>query len=210
MARTRSPRHDEVRRHILACAASAFAGHGYAGTSIGDVARACGMSKGALYHYFASKEALLAALLEGHVADLHAALVAALEPVREPEARLRTVLAASLAIYASSRSEQIVLLNDLAALDPDAQARVRALEDAIVELYAGLIENLDHGGRVDRRTRKVYAMMLLGMINYTYTWFDPAGPVSPAELAARAADLALQGLIAVPRTRRRTAQAGRP
>jgi AcrR family transcriptional regulator len=196
MARTRSARYDDVRRGILARAAAVFAKGGYSGSSTGDVAAACGISKGALYHYFDTKEAILVALLEDHVRDLRATLVAALAEVAEPEARVRRAIAASVEMYVRSRHEQIVLMNDLGALGEAEQARIRELEDGIVELHAGLIQALDHGGRVDRRTRKVYAMMMLGMINHTYTWYDPAGAVPPAELAERAADLVLGGIAA--------------
>src|SRR5439155_24060162 len=47
-----------TRRSILDAAALAFAGHGYAGTSLNDVIRATGLTKGAFYFHFASKEAL--------------------------------------------------------------------------------------------------------------------------------------------------------
>ena len=33
-------------------------------------------------------------------------------------------------------------------------------------------------------------MMLFGMINWTHTWYDPAGPLEPAEIAALAFRLA--------------------
>jgi AcrR family transcriptional regulator len=194
MARTRSAQYDDNRRGILARAASVFARLGYDRASIGDLATACGISRGALYHYFASKDAILFAMLEGHVRDLARALEAAVAPIAAPEARLRQAIATSLALYAHSRDEQIVLLNHLGVLAEGEQTQIRALEAGIVSFYAGLLEALNHGGRIDGRTRKVYAMMLLGMINYTYTWYDPHGPVGPAELAGRVADLILAGI----------------
>src|SRR5438132_996274 len=51
-------RGEGTRRCILEEAALAFARHGYAGTSLNDVIRATGLTKGAFYFHFASKEAL--------------------------------------------------------------------------------------------------------------------------------------------------------
>ncbi len=51
-------RGDATRRHILEVAAGAFAEHGYAGTSLNDVIRAAGVTKGGFYHHFPSKESL--------------------------------------------------------------------------------------------------------------------------------------------------------
>jgi AcrR family transcriptional regulator len=56
----------ETRRDILAAAYRVFAEKGYAQTTIDDVAMACGVSKGAIYHHFASKEELFRGLLDDH------------------------------------------------------------------------------------------------------------------------------------------------
>ncbi|HZG95501.1 MAG TPA: TetR/AcrR family transcriptional regulator [Mycobacteriales bacterium] len=49
---------DQTRRHIVTVAAEAFAERGYAGTSLNDVIRATGLTKGGFYFHFPSKEAL--------------------------------------------------------------------------------------------------------------------------------------------------------
>jgi AcrR family transcriptional regulator len=51
-------RGEATRHHILEAAAEAFAEHGFAGTSLNDVIRAAGVTKGGFYHHFPSKEAL--------------------------------------------------------------------------------------------------------------------------------------------------------
>ncbi|MEW6645500.1 MAG: TetR/AcrR family transcriptional regulator [Pseudomonadota bacterium] len=58
-------KHPEVRRNeVLDCAQALFLARGYDAASLNDVIAAAGISKGAFYHYFASKEALLEALAE--------------------------------------------------------------------------------------------------------------------------------------------------
>lgn len=52
------------RRQILEGARRMFLSHGFEGTSMQDVARAAGVSKGTLYVYFDSKEAMFAALVQ--------------------------------------------------------------------------------------------------------------------------------------------------
>lgn len=54
-----------IHKHeLVAIAADLFRMKGYAGTSIDDVARACGLTKGSLYHHFSGKEELALAALE--------------------------------------------------------------------------------------------------------------------------------------------------
>jgi AcrR family transcriptional regulator len=54
---------DLTRRHILDTAAAAFARSGYAGTSLNDLIKAAGITKGGFYFHFPSKEALALAVV---------------------------------------------------------------------------------------------------------------------------------------------------
>lgn len=53
-----------TREQVLDAAAEEFAAHGYLGTTLLDVVKRTGMTKGALYGHFSSKEELAAALIE--------------------------------------------------------------------------------------------------------------------------------------------------
>jgi AcrR family transcriptional regulator len=53
-----------TRRRILDAARELYAEYGWAGTPLDDVARAAGVTKGAVYHHFSGKAALLRALYE--------------------------------------------------------------------------------------------------------------------------------------------------
>ena len=58
MARTIAKDHDAKRAHILKTAARVFAEEGFARASMNQLARACGISKANIYHYYDSKDAL--------------------------------------------------------------------------------------------------------------------------------------------------------
>jgi AcrR family transcriptional regulator len=76
MARTRGrpprpPQESEARRRaILEAALVEFAAHGFAAARLDDVARRAGIAKGTLYLYFADKEALFEALVQGAIRPL--------------------------------------------------------------------------------------------------------------------------------------------
>jgi len=65
------------RNQILDLAAVAFAASGFR-TSLKEIADACGILPGSLYHHFSSKDALIAELVERYVADLDVVAAAAL------------------------------------------------------------------------------------------------------------------------------------
>jgi len=91
---------DERRAHILAAARRCFVRDGFHQTSMQDLVREAGVSSGAVYRYFASKDAMIVAIAEdnldqivaivgksvAHGADLGAALGAALEYARSRHA----------------------------------------------------------------------------------------------------------------------------
>jgi AcrR family transcriptional regulator len=64
----RSARKAETRARLLAAAASVYAHSGFGGATLDEVAAQAGMTKGAVYGHFGSKENLLVALMEEHLA----------------------------------------------------------------------------------------------------------------------------------------------
>ena len=195
MARTRSPEFEDIQLGILSRAARLFAAHGYERTSIGDLVKACDVSRGALYHYFESKEAILFAMLDTLVRGLLEKLVEAASIDADPVQRLNGIIEAFLEYNAASPHEQVILLNDLGALNKTEQKQIIRVENEIVDLVAEALSRADTSGAITPATRKVYTMRLFGMINYTYTWYNPKGEVKPRQLARMALGVFLHGLL---------------
>jgi AcrR family transcriptional regulator len=198
MARTRSEKYDEIQAGILRTAARLFATRGYERTSIADLVEACVLSRGAIYHYFDSKEAILFAMLDSLVRSLLASLEQAASGGGAPVEKFVRVIEAFVEHNARSPEEQIVLLNDLGALKAEEQRQITQTERKIVELVEKLLSAIDVAKKMTRKNASVYTMMLFGMINYTYTWYDAKGPIKPKEFARLAADLFLGGFLTNP------------
>jgi AcrR family transcriptional regulator len=196
MARSRSENYEDIQLGILANAARLFATQGYERSSIGDLADACKLSRGALYHYFQSKEAILYAMLETHVRGMLKRLDDAVAIADKPTQQLAALIEAAVEYNSSGRHEQIILLNDLQSLGEREQKTIKALERQIVDLVAHVLARIDTRGKLTPATRKVYTMALLGTINYIYTWYDPQGSVKPKQYARMATDLFLNGFLA--------------
>lgn len=194
MARLRSVHYEDIQLGILANAAELFGTKGYERSSIADLTKVCSLSRGALYHYFNSKESILFAMLDTHVRELLERLEDAVAAGGTPIEQLTRVIETVVVYNAGSPHQQVVLLNDLASLGSNEQRQIVKLQQQIVDLVAGTLVRIESGGKITRSTRKVYTMMLFGIINYTYTWYDPAGGVKPKQLAHMATDLLLKGL----------------
>jgi AcrR family transcriptional regulator len=193
MARTRSENYDEIRDGILAAAVDLVARQGYIRTSIAELADACKLSRGALYHYFDSKEAILFAILGSHVRALLDHIEKSIAGIADPEAKFRRAIAAIVDFNAGSQNEQRILLYDLKFLSEKEQKVIQDMERAIVAKIADSLAELDAARNLTPRSKKVYTMLVFGMINFTFTWFDPKGAVTPAEFAEMSVQLFLKG-----------------
>jgi len=193
LARTQSERYPEIRENILKQAARLFAEQGYAGTTIIDLADACESSRGALYHYFGSKEDILFHILDEHVRNLFQQIQAAVQSKKDPLEQCRAVIETMVTINADSQHEQVVLLNELGELSEEQQRGIVAVQRQMTETVSDILIRIDSQQRLTTRTKKVYAMMLFGIINYTFAWYDPKGPVSPEEYAEMTSDLFIRG-----------------
>jgi TetR/AcrR family transcriptional regulator len=197
MPRGRASGYDAQRAAILARAAQLFAQQGYPGTSMNQVAEACGVSKPSLYHYVSDKYQLLVEITQGHVDRLRA-LVAddAAAASQTPEARLRELIARFMAAYADAQAQHRVLTEDVRFLEPKDRRRVLDAEREVVEAFAQAIA----AARPDlgaRSLHKPLTMLLFGMMNWMFTWLRPDGELTHADMTPVVADLFFGGLGAV-------------
>ena len=190
LARDHADKRDAIRRG----AAGFFADTGYAKATMAGAARACGTSKALIYHYYASKEALLADILQAHLTTL--ADVATSVPEGPPEPRFRALVAAILAAYRDADAEHRLQLDAMATLPDEMQAPLRALQRRLVaEMEAAVAALRPALARGDRL--KPAAMSVFAMLNWFFLWHRPGRDIAREDYAAMVADLVLGGLPAV-------------
>ena len=196
MARKRSPGYDDQREMILTRAAELFARHGYPGTSMNEVAEACGLSKPTLYHYFKDKYHLLVDITEGHVSRLQALVEEVQAQNLPPEARLRTLIQRFVQEYAEAQHAHRVLTEDVKFLQPEDHERVLGKERAVVAAFADALGQMRPDTEAAGLT-KALTMLLFGMINWMFTWLRPDGELDYEAMAPIVADLFVGGVPAV-------------
>lgn len=199
MARSRAKDHDEKREAILHRAASAFARDGYDRASMARLAAECGVSKALLYHYYASKEALLFDILQNHLSALVEALEEADDAALPPEARLAALVAALLEAYRDADAEHKVQVDALRLLPDAEQERLKALERRMVAIVADAVRALDPEAFDGKPLLKPVTMSLFGMVNWAYMWFRDGGAVSRSDYARLATQLLVGGVRGLPR-----------
>ena len=206
MARTKAASFDAQRAAIRDAAARLFADKGYASASIADLARACGISKALMYHYYRDKEDLLADIAMSYVDQLASIVDEVAAHRLPPAAHLRRLIAAFMAEYEHSAARHRVLVQDVKYLERAHRRRVLARQRRVVDGFAAVIAPL--APETSRAAlAKPLTMILFGMINWTFTWLKDRGPLTYSDMAPLVADLFLGG---IGRVRHDAAPAARP
>ena len=193
MGRGRSAGYEDQREAILAHAAALFARGGYPGTSMNQVAQACGLSKATLYHYYRDKYDLLVSIAEEHVTRLQAIVGESLAREQEPAARMRLLIERLVQEYAHAQSAHRVLTEDVKFLEPADRERILDKEREVVNGFAQVVGALRPALR-EQALDKPLTMLLFGMVNWLFTWMKPDGTLGYDDVAPIVADLFLGGL----------------
>ena len=183
---------ESTHERILRVAAEIFARKGYHATGVAELGDAAGIKRGALYYHISSKEDLLFDLSKRHVEE---ALVRGREIVATTSGAVPTLTALVLEhvrMLAARRAEVTVVMHEMYALTGEREARFKALRHEYQDLFAEVLQRGVAEG-VFRTAQPIDVLCVLGMLNYTYVWLDPNGPVPVDEVAARITDLILHG-----------------
>ena len=186
MARPKSASHDLKRDQILDVAAQCFARQSFPAASMNDIAAACGTSKARLYHYYESKEAILLDLLDRYTQRL-LALIGEAEAraqrknLSEREA-LNELVRAFLAEYETSATRHVALVHDTKFLGELQRELILNRQRDVVAAFTRFLKRA-YPDRVTATNQTALTMMLFGMINWTFTWLRPGGPMSYSAFA---------------------------
>ncbi len=161
------------QERLLEVAIELFAVHGFAGTSIRDIAGAAGCSIANVYHHFASKEALWLAILARSIDDLPGRLRDAAAAGTDPRDRFERLVRAHVGIAEIyPREAQILFIGD-ERRSPEGNRASRALQRDVVAIYVAAIAALAEAGLARAGPLRIMALNVLGVINWHLRWAAP-------------------------------------
>ncbi|MFI7126506.1 TetR/AcrR family transcriptional regulator [Nonomuraea sp. NPDC050153] len=149
-----------TRDRVLTIATRLFADRGYDDTSIEAVLQESGLSRGALYHHYAGKDALFEAVLEATESAIGDKIVEAVQGITDPAAALRTGVLAWISLAGDPVIQRIVLIDAPSVLGWE---RWRAMEERYS--FGMLKAALGATGAVPEEFLDLHAHMLLAAIN---------------------------------------------
>ena len=195
MVRTADAETRSVPERLLAAATTLFAEQGFETTSVQRIVDAAGVTKGAMYHYFESKDDLLyeiyARVLRVQTARMEQSADSA-DPV---EKRLHDVAADVVITTVANLDDTVIFFRSMHLLHPDKQAEVRGERRRYHERVRDLVEEGQRGGvfRNDKPADLVVDYFF-GSVHHLGTWFRPDGAWTGEEVGQHFADLLLDSL----------------
>src|SRR5208282_6780968 len=156
----------EPRQEILRTAARLFQQRGYDATSMNDVAAALKLSKGGLYHHFQSKDEILFHIMSHAMQITEDRVIKVARRIEGVEERLRTLIRLHIQVVLSPEDREItVMLHENHPLPPTLMRKINGRKKDYVHFVEHIIAD------VQRKHN------------------------SPSQVTARAAALALVGMI---------------
>jgi AcrR family transcriptional regulator len=174
---------------ILSRAATLFSQRGYHAVGIRDLAEAVGLSTSTLYHYYATKQDILFAIISRFLEEFTGLQVAGLRDTAVPAPeRLERAVAGHIELTVTRSEELLVGSPVLNALSPQQQERVAAMRRAYRDAVRDVIVE---AGAFRVADPLLTAMAMLDMLDGIRSWYHPDGPLSLPALTARYQTFAL-------------------
>ncbi|GAA0456241.1 TetR/AcrR family transcriptional regulator [Streptomyces sp. NPDC046215] len=184
-----------VPQRLLAAATRLFADQGYDGTSVQEIVEAAGVTKGALYHYFGSKDDLLHEVY-GRVLRLQQERLDAFADADAPVGqRLRAAAADVVVTTIENLDDTTIFFRSMHHLGPEKLKQVRAERRRYHERFRALIEEGLRTGEFSTATpADLVVDYHFGSVHHLGNWYRPGGPLTPQQVADHLADLLLRAL----------------
>ena len=194
-ARTYNP--EKTRASIIRAGIKLFSSSGYHGTSVGDIAKAAKITKGAFYHHFQTKEELLILIHQQYTDYQIDAVRAVIANNESPEQQLRELIRCIVEAVRRYRPNVRIFFQERRYLTRKYLAQADEQRDVLEDAFQSVIENGIASGdfRQDLDAR-VVCLGIIGMCAWTYQWFSDKGRLSADEVADNFAALLLEGLLA--------------
>ncbi|MEU9885102.1 TetR/AcrR family transcriptional regulator [Sphaerisporangium sp. NPDC051011] len=186
---------EPVRRRLLGAATRLFADKGFEGTSVQEIVAAAGVTKGAMYHYFGSKDDLLREIY-ARVLRMQTERLDRFADAPGPVAtRVYDAAVDVIATTIENLDDSKIFFRSMHQLTPETQQAVRAERRRYHERFRDLVAE---GQRTKVFRDDVPADLVVdfffGSVHHLGLWYHTEGPLSGVEIGRHFAGLLLTSL----------------
>lgn len=184
-----------TRDDILDAAAQVFRQKGFHGASMANIAEAVNLQKASLYHHVSSKQEILFELLD-RALELLLERIAPIAGLDLPaDERLCRMIQEYLQILAENTDLASVLLFEHRSLEGRQHARHVPNRDKFESLWRDVLAEGVRTRQFACDDIPLTARAILGIMNWTITWYRPNGPLTIRQIGDHYSKLLLNGLL---------------
>ena len=197
-----------AKLRILDAAATAFATHGVDQTSIDDIARALGATKGKIYHHFGSKGELVCAIRKHSVQLTLDRVSPYFEADTPPPKKFHAMAEAHVVAMISELAYHRVVVEEMrgsgtgsiTGSERQLRLEITALQSEYEDMFRSVLAAGIASGAFRDQDLSVTVRSFLMMLHAPIYWYQPRGPQNSQTIATQLADMAL-GAVASPHTK---------
>jgi len=184
-----------MESRILRAAVKLFAEKGFDATTVQEVVAAAEVTKGALYHYFDSKDDLLYEIYHSLIGLQTTDLDGIIAQDLGAKETVRAILVNLVVTTASRIDETAVFVREMHKLNSERMAAFRADRRRYQKTFRDVIAKAQAAGEFSSLVPADTSVLIaLGVVNQLPNWYRPDGPKSPEQLGAEIADFVLAAL----------------
>ncbi len=171
------------REEIFKSAMRLFVEKGFEKTTIRDIAREAGINSSSIYYYFKDKEAVLYEILIDIMDE-------SLEKLREIEKsemslkdKIHAIIKLHTKIYGTDPVRMELIVHNQKSISPEHWDELRSKQKEYVAIVAKTLSEMRNKGQIRDLNTMACTFALFGMIQMSYSWYNPDGKVKPSELS---------------------------
>jgi TetR/AcrR family transcriptional regulator, cholesterol catabolism regulator len=194
------------RDAILHAAGPVLQREGINGATMGAIAKEAGVDRATIYYYFQDKQEIFRTAIHDGLVEMVAALEDVAASGHSAQVRLRDSIRAVMRAYERHYPQLYIFFQDGAMssiIDNHLNAEILASGaryEALVE--AAVRDGVESGVFATPLPPKMFAKLVVGMLNWTSRWFVPGGAMGADDIADGMADTVLRGIMVKPARKR--------
>jgi AcrR family transcriptional regulator len=193
---TKLTKAERTRARLIEVAKRLYQEHGSEHVTVRRIAAAAKIEAGSIYYHFSSRDEIMRAVLESGVGGARDEVMRAIAEAGErspPLVRLRAALVAHLKY--TLREHFSSRLKSIRRLPKRLRERHMQQERDYAAIFAKLLREADKQGLLQPGfDLSVVRMLMLGSLTWAAEWYDPAGPMTPEDLADELMKMATTGI----------------
>lgn len=171
-----------------------FSKKGYERTSTRDISSNLGLTSAGLYHHFRSKQEMLFEIMNYTIEQVLGTMKQELPSIKDAEDKIAWIVRNQIKFYSENQSQSKVVVGERKTLEAKYANIIKEKERKYVEFIKQVVEQIIQENSHVSITVEVATFCLLGMLDRVVHWYNPAGKVTPDELATNITTIFLDGL----------------